>query len=118
MATTVDSMKIKTTCLVLILILVLGILLSVHVRMLTGLTDDAYISFRYSKNLAQGQGFRWNPGGEKVEGLHEFLMGTDRSPGLSAAAGQIAAGDVGIGNYFSAGDHFDLFQDAGPFFPR
>ena len=67
-----NNMKTKSTISVLILILVLGAMLAVHVRMLYGLTDDAYISFRYSKNLAQGQGFRWNPGGEKVEGYTNF----------------------------------------------
>lgn len=72
MASIFNHKKIKKTCSVLILILVLGVLLAVHVRMLAGLTDDAYISFRYSKNLAQGQGLRWNPGGEKVEGYTNF----------------------------------------------
>ena len=63
-------MKTKTTWVILIMLLIA--LLAVHIRMLAGLTDDAYISFRYSKNLAQGQGFRWNPGGEKVEGYTNF----------------------------------------------
>lgn len=71
MARIFGNMKTKITCAVLILMLIL--LLAVHIRMLAGLTDDAYISFRYSKNLAQGQGFRWNPGGEKVEGYTNFL---------------------------------------------
>ena len=64
--------KMKTKITWAILILMLSALLTVHIRMLAGLTDDAYISFRYSKNLAQGQGFRWNPGGEKVEGYTNF----------------------------------------------
>ena len=66
-------MKTKTTCVLLVLILAFTALLTVHIRMLSGLTDDAYISFRYSKNLAQGQGFRWNPNGEKVEGYTNYL---------------------------------------------
>ena len=70
MARIFGNMKTKITCAVLILMLI--VLLAVHIRMLAGLTDDAYISFRYSKNLAQGQGFRWNPGGEKVEGYTNF----------------------------------------------
>jgi arabinofuranosyltransferase len=34
--------------------------------------DDAYISFRYSRNLAQGLGMVFNPG-ERVEGYTNFL---------------------------------------------
>jgi hypothetical protein len=64
-------MKTKISWAILILMLIA--LLAVHIQMLAGLTDDAYISFRYSKNLAQGQGLRWNPGGEKVEGYTNFL---------------------------------------------
>jgi len=32
------------------------------------LFDDAMISMRYARNLAQGYGLVWNPGGERVEG--------------------------------------------------
>lgn len=32
------------------------------------LFDDAMISMRYARNLAQGEGLVWNPGGERVEG--------------------------------------------------
>lgn len=34
--------------------------------------DDAFISFRYSKNLVNGHGLVYNPGGEKVEGYTNF----------------------------------------------
>src|SRR5690606_33595760 len=34
--------------------------------------DDAFISFRYSQNLANGHGLVFNPG-EKVEGYTNFL---------------------------------------------
>jgi len=41
--------------------------------------DDAFISLRYARNLAEGEGLRFNPGGERVEGfsspLHVLLMG-------------------------------------------
>ena len=41
--------------------------------------DDAYISLRYARNLSQGEGLVFNPGGELVEGfsspLHVLLMG-------------------------------------------
>lgn len=33
------------------------------------LFDDAMISMRYAKNLADGYGLVWNPGGERVEGF-------------------------------------------------
>ena len=32
------------------------------------LFDDAMVSMRYARNLAQGYGLVWNPGGERVEG--------------------------------------------------
>jgi hypothetical protein len=34
--------------------------------------DDAFISFRYARNLAEGLGLAWNPG-ERVEGYTNFL---------------------------------------------
>ena len=37
------------------------------------LFDDAMISMRYAKNFADGHGFVWNPGGERVEGYSNFL---------------------------------------------
>src|SRR5205085_5178561 len=37
------------------------------------LTDDAYISFRYSRNLSHGFGLVFNPGFEAVEGYSNFL---------------------------------------------
>ena len=35
--------------------------------------DDAFISFRYSRNLLEGYGLTFNPGGEIVEGYTNFL---------------------------------------------
>jgi hypothetical protein len=37
------------------------------------LFDDAMVSMRYGKNLAQGFGLVWNPGGERVEGYTNLL---------------------------------------------
>jgi hypothetical protein len=37
------------------------------------LLDDAMISMRYAKNLANGYGLVWNPGGERVEGYSNPL---------------------------------------------
>jgi arabinofuranosyltransferase len=48
-------------------------LLLAHTWLYHFLTDDAFISFRYSVNLAQGHGLVFNPGGERVEGYSNFL---------------------------------------------
>jgi len=46
-------------------------LLAVHFNWIS---DDAYISFRYSKHLAEGEGLRYNPGeNPPVEGFSNFL---------------------------------------------
>lgn len=37
------------------------------------LLDDAMISMRYARNLAEGHGLRWNPGEAPVEGYTNFL---------------------------------------------
>jgi hypothetical protein len=37
------------------------------------LFDDAMVSMRYAKNLAEGHGLVWNPGGERVEGYTNLL---------------------------------------------
>ena len=37
------------------------------------LFDDAMVSMRYAKNLADGYGLVWNPGGERVEGYTNLL---------------------------------------------
>ena len=36
-------------------------------------SEDAYITYRYARNLAQGHGLVWNPGEDPVEGSTEFL---------------------------------------------
>jgi len=43
-----------------------------EVRFFT-LFDDAMISMRYARNLAEGYGLVWNPGGDKVEGFSNGL---------------------------------------------
>lgn len=35
--------------------------------------DDAFISFRFAQNLANGDGLRWNPTGEPCEGYTNFI---------------------------------------------
>ncbi len=53
------------------------------------LFDDAMVSMRYAKNLANGYGLVWNPGGERVEGFTNPLwvvyMSLFHSVGLPAA---------------------------------
>jgi len=49
------------------------VLLLLHAAHFWFLTDDSFISFRYARNLAQGHGLVFNPGGERVEGYTNFL---------------------------------------------
>jgi arabinofuranosyltransferase len=48
-------------------------ILAIHVRAYTFLTDDSFISFRYARNLSHGYGLVFNPGGERVEGYTNLL---------------------------------------------
>lgn len=55
------------------LAVLLAAVLLVDLRLAPGaLHDDAFISLRYARNLAQGQGLVFNPG-ERVEGYTNFL---------------------------------------------
>jgi hypothetical protein len=59
----------RTTGLLFALVLVVYLAHALHYR---GLIDDAFISFRYARNLAEGQGLVFNPG-ERVEGYTNLL---------------------------------------------
>ncbi len=48
-------------------------LLFAHAWLYRFLTDDAFISFRYARNLSLGHGLVFNPGYERVEGYTNFL---------------------------------------------
>jgi hypothetical protein len=48
-------------------------LLAVPQLLGTWILDDAFISFRYARNLVEGYGLTFNPGGEIVEGYTNFL---------------------------------------------
>jgi hypothetical protein len=48
------------------------LLLATFIRVKAFTVDDAYISFRYARNLARGLGLVYNPG-ERVEGYTNFL---------------------------------------------
>jgi arabinofuranosyltransferase len=49
------------------------VLLLAHAAEYEFLTDDAYISFRYARHLAEGHGLVFNPGLPPVEGYTNFL---------------------------------------------
>ncbi|MDJ0852801.1 MAG: hypothetical protein QNK04_30900 [Myxococcota bacterium] len=44
-----------------------------HAFFLGGVAEDAFISFRFARNLAAGQGLVWNVGDPPVEGYTNFL---------------------------------------------
>lgn len=63
--------------------------------------DDAYISFRYARNLANGDGLVFNPG-ERVEGYTNFLWTVLLAPfiGIGLPAGPIS---IALGLGFAVG---------------
>ena len=65
---------------VLASILLLLLLLAWSLRFIQ---DDAFISFRYARNLVLGEGLVWNPG-EHVEGYSNFLWTLAIAAGLRA----------------------------------
>ena len=52
------------------------------------LFDDAMISMRYAKNLADGHGLVWNPGGEAGRGVHELPVDVAARGDPRAAGGR------------------------------
>ncbi len=76
-------------------LLSLGALL-IHAREYQFLTDDAYISFRYARNLADGHGLVFNPGFERVEGytnlLWVLILAAGALVGIAPEAAAIALG--------------------------
>jgi hypothetical protein len=89
----------------------------VHARRLDArFQDDAYISFRYAKNLAEGRGLVWNPG-ERVEGYTNFLwtvllavpfaITKSADPVAVARALAVGAGCAAIGATFLAVRHLE-----------
>ncbi len=78
-------------------LLTLGALL-LHAREYQFLTDDAYISFRYARNLADGHGLVFNPGFERVEGYTNLLWVLILAAGaLAGIAPEAAAIPLGYG---------------------
>jgi arabinofuranosyltransferase len=72
-----------------------------HVVYLNCVADDAFITFRFAKNLASGRGLVWNPGEAPVEGYTSFLwlvlsavamkLGLD-APRFAQVAGTLGGG--------------------------
>ena len=89
----------------------------VHARHLDArFQDDAFISFRYARNLAEGRGLVWNPG-ERVEGYTNFLwtvllavpfaISKAADPVAVARALSVGAGCAAIGASFLLVRHFE-----------
>ena len=53
-------------------LLAAAVLLAAHALSLGFVSDDAFLSFRYARNLLEGHGLVYNPG-ERVEGYTDFL---------------------------------------------
>ncbi|HEY8293361.1 MAG TPA: hypothetical protein VIG44_12775, partial [Thermomicrobiales bacterium] len=60
--------------LIVALVIALGYALSASHRMFGRLYDDTHITLRYAQNLAAGDGLRFNPGEQPVEGYTNFLL--------------------------------------------
>ncbi|MEW6041864.1 MAG: hypothetical protein AB1633_10110, partial [Elusimicrobiota bacterium] len=58
---------------ILSLIFIMSIALCMQIFFWHYTIDDAYISFRYARNLAFGNGLVWNANEERVEGYSNFL---------------------------------------------
>lgn len=67
----------------------LGGLLLYHFRVYAA--DDAFITFRYARNLAQGAGVTWNPGEPPLEGYSNFLWMLLASAALKLGLDPLAA---------------------------
>jgi hypothetical protein len=50
-----------------------GAVFLAHALWLAGVAEDAFISFRFARNLVAGHGLVWNPGEPPVEGYTNFL---------------------------------------------
>ena len=80
----------KHAILALLIVILLGILALLYAQTKHPLapSEDAYITYRYARNLAEGHGIVWNIGEDPVEGGTEFLWtvllaGTSRLTGLN-----------------------------------
>jgi len=67
-----ERLAVRRALLILARLATLAILLA-HAWTYRFLTDDAYVSFRYARNLSHGFGLVFNPGLERVEGFSNLL---------------------------------------------
>ncbi len=95
-------MSARVERLVVILILLASVALRVWIASVSAPTDDAYITFRYAKNLAAGVGFVYNTG-ERVLGTTTPLFALLLSPFAlihlpleTAARGIAVLADIGV----------------------
>ncbi len=56
--------------------------------------DDAFISFRYSRNLTNGYGLVWNPGGAHTQGYTNFLFVVLVAGGMKLGLSPLLAANV------------------------
>lgn len=56
------------------LLLTLGLASALALLCAPFVTDDAFITLRYARHLAEGEGLRWNPGEGPVEGYSNLLQ--------------------------------------------
>jgi hypothetical protein len=64
----------NTILIIIILVYVLIYCTGVVITQRNFIFDDSFITYRYSKNLAQGYGITWNPNEPPVEGYTNFLL--------------------------------------------
>ncbi|MFA4948625.1 MAG: hypothetical protein WC674_08990 [Candidatus Krumholzibacteriia bacterium] len=66
-------------------------------------TDDAFISFRYARNLVEAHELVWNPGtGERIEGYTNFLWTLVMAAAIAAGVDPVPASKV-LGLLFALG---------------
>jgi hypothetical protein len=62
--------------------------------------EDAYITLRFARNLAEGYGLVWNPGGDPVEGftslLHVLILAIGIVTGVGARLAALAIGVASV----------------------
>ncbi len=88
----------RTLPLILFLVILLWAAQSVHAIVPS---EDAYITFRYARHLAEGKGLVWNPGENPVEGSTEFLwvllLAAGRRLGMSIEQAALAFSALAAG---------------------
>jgi arabinofuranosyltransferase len=101
-----EAISVRRIRIILILVVLLAAL--IYAWHLRWVSEDAYISFRYARNLIEGHGLVFNVG-ERVEGYTNFLWTVLLALGLSAGAGPEAV-SVALGMGFTAVTFLCLFR--------